>query len=284
MAPLLTGHPPDVTFAAARAGAFIGDPTGASQTTLLEIARTADHPFQLNAVQVLGALPPSGSIDAMLRQLLDSDKTLVRIEAYKILARNEDRSVYSRVITDDPNPANRKFILDIVPSKGAPLLYATRSGKPRIAVIGDTPRLTLPILYTAMGNRLSISSQQVGDKVTLFYRDPLRPLPVKVSSEPDIAEVIARLGGMGRLNEEHLDFGYDQVLAIVQALVKEKQVATVRDGELAAAPLIIQESPRSREAILSAPLMDGGRPQQPERPRTGRLNPPPEAEMVGRAR
>ena len=36
---------------------------------------------------------------------------------YRVLARNHDPSVYSKVITEDPN--NQKFILDIVPSQAA---------------------------------------------------------------------------------------------------------------------------------------------------------------------
>ena len=93
--PLLTSPTPDVAFAAARAAAFIGDPT-APQATLLDIARTTGQPVPAQRGSALGELPTSPPINAMLRQLLDSDKALVRIEAYKVLARNKDTSIYSK--------------------------------------------------------------------------------------------------------------------------------------------------------------------------------------------
>ena len=88
IAPLLTDSRPDVAFAAARAAAFIGDPTGAANVALLSMARDSNNPFQLNAIEALGGLTPSASVNQMLRELLDSDKTLVRIEAYKVLAQS----------------------------------------------------------------------------------------------------------------------------------------------------------------------------------------------------
>src|ERR1700679_347214 len=133
--PLLSGQSPSVTFAAARAGALIGDPTGACQQTLQQIAQASGDPFQLNAVQTLGLLPSSHEINDILHDLLNSSQTLVRVEAYRTLARNGDYRVYSRVVPV-PN-VDERFILDIVPSSGAPLIYATRSGTPRLGILGQ---------------------------------------------------------------------------------------------------------------------------------------------------
>ncbi|HEV2687829.1 MAG TPA: flagellar basal body P-ring protein FlgI, partial [Bryobacteraceae bacterium] len=128
LAPLLADHGtrPEVAFAAARAAAYIGDPTGAGATALMQMARSPENPFQLNAVQALGGMPPSGTISHMLRELLDSEKTQVRIEAYKILARNNDAIIQSEVVTKTED--HQKFVLDVVPTKGRPLIFATRSG------------------------------------------------------------------------------------------------------------------------------------------------------------
>ena len=206
LAPLMTDQRPDIAYAAARAVAFIGDPTGAANATLLAIARDSSHPFQLNAVETLGGLPPSSSVNDMLHDLLDCDKTLVRIEAYKVLARNHDTSIIqSQVVTRRPN--NQKFMLDVVPSRGTPIVYATRSGMPRIALIGQMPEISTPVMFSAMDERLTISSRDVGQSITIFYRTPAitdsngqvddirMPDPVKMVSSPELWEVVQRLGG-----------------------------------------------------------------------------------------
>ena len=51
----------------------------------------------------------------------------MRINAYKVLAAHGDPRVISRPIADN-------FVLDVVDCKGPPLIYATRSGEPRLAL------------------------------------------------------------------------------------------------------------------------------------------------------
>jgi hypothetical protein len=257
--PLLSGQSPAVTFAAARAGALIGDPTGACQQTLQQIAEASGDPFQLNAVQTLGLLPSSHEINDILYGLLDSSETLVRVEAYRTLARNTDYRVYSKVVPV-PN-VDERFILDIVPSGGPPLIYATRSGTPRLGIVGQTPRLALPILFSALGNELTISTDPADpSRVVIFYRDPLKEEPVKVSSAPDIAEISARLGGMAAIDQDHLDFTYDKVLAILQELADKKMIVAGPKDTSVAAAFVLQQPPRLRQQMLNATPTDSGRP------------------------
>jgi hypothetical protein len=261
---LLTDPSPKVAFAAARAAAFIGDPTEAAQAALMQMARTPDHPFQLNAVQVLGELPSSPAVNRMLRELLDSDQTLVRIEAYNVLAQNHDETIFSKVVTEDPN--NQKFILDVVPSQGPPLMYATRSGDPRIAIIGDPPHLMQPITFTALDNRLSISSALPSGPVTIFYRDPFLDKPVKMLANPDAAEIIRRLGGDVAEGETPLDLTYCQVVAILQALSDRQLLCTQHGGVLNLAPFVLQQPPRLEQTITSATPVEGTRSQKVDQP------------------
>jgi hypothetical protein len=261
--PLMTSNSPELAFAAARAAAFIGDPS--AQEVLLEMARTKHHPFQLNAVQTLGALPPSPAIDQMLRSLLDSDEDLVRIEAYRILAENQDSAIYSRLIPGN-DPATAKFILDIVPSSGPPLIYASRRGLPRIAVIGGKPALNLPILFSAFDDRLSIVSHPTEQNVTIFYRNQDLPSgSITVLSHPDVAELIARLGGEGPIDAPNLDFCYADIVAILQKLADDQQVVAVASNDSQTpvpTPFVLQALPHMNDAIENAPLIpDQARPQ-----------------------
>ena len=220
--PLLASDRPDIAFAAARAAAYIGSEPAAI-ATLVRIATTKGNPFQINAIQVLGDLPTSPVVDVELRKLLDSDENLVRIEAYKVLAAKNDSSIYSQAIGD-------KYMLDIVPSERPSIIYASRTGEPRIAIIGAKPSLNLPAMFTALDDQLSISSPATGRTVTIFYRGMDVEKPVRVESNPDVAEIAARLGGVGSAGEDTLNFNYGDVVAMLQALSDARQVSSVIDG------------------------------------------------------
>jgi hypothetical protein len=272
LAPLIADHGtrPDVAFAAARSAAYIGDPTGAAMSALMLIARSPDHPFQLNAVQALGGLPASGSISHALRELLDSEKTQVRIEAYKILARNHDAIINSQVVTESED--HQKFVLDVVPTRGRPLIFATSSGTPRLAIIGAMPEVATPVMFSAMENRLTISSTNVGNALTIFYRPPApksdnayldvrTPEPVHMVSSTDLAQVIKRLGGWLTVDDDRpLDFTYSEVLAILQRLSDEHRLVSYQEGQMTWAPFVLQDMPRL-VPNLATPAPDTGRPQ-----------------------
>jgi hypothetical protein len=258
--PLMTNPDPDVAFAAARAAAFIGDITG--QEALIAMARTPHHKFRIDAVKALGELPATPALDESLRQLLNSDENTVRIEAYRVLARNQDRSIYSRVIGD------QKFILDIVPSNGPPLIYASRRGIPRIAVIGNKPSVTLPVTFLTMDDRFSISSNPGDKNVTMYYRPPQvmpgapTPPPIKVISHPDAAELIARLGGEGPEDKPAFDFCYGDVVAIMQALSDARKLSAPQGEEVASVNFMLQDIPGIENTIYGAPVIpDQTRPQ-----------------------
>lgn len=258
--PLMTNPQPDVAFAAARAAAFLGDVS--SQTALIEMARRQGNPFQLNAVQVLGQLPNSPQINALLRTLLNHPQTLVRLEAYRVLAKAEDSAIFSRVIED-------KFWLDIVPTDGQPLVYASRRGTPRLAVFGRKPELVLPLTFSAMGGKLSISSNPGSKTVTIFYRGPGVRKPLTVQSNADIAEIAARLAGAGPVNEPRLDFSYCDVVAIVQALADQRKVAAPQPGQAAArvpVAFVLQDLPFALEPVYDAPALPGQERPQSDSP------------------
>lgn len=268
---LMSHSDPAVAFAAARAAAFIGDSSYGAQESLTRMASTRGHPFQLSAIQVLSKLPPSSALNEMLRRLLDSPEATVRIEAYKVLAANGDSAILSTVVKRWED--REKFVLDLVPSDGAPIIYASQRGRPRIAIIGRFPQFHEPVMFTALGNRLSIASTPVGEgnksALAIHYRDPRRKNAVKVLSRPDVAELAARLGGQGTKSEEKLDFTYGEVVAILQAMIDRGDVVSSHrgpDGRQLAASFVLQEAPQVAGQIQSAPAIDAGRPQTEEEP------------------
>jgi hypothetical protein len=212
----------------------------------MQMAMMHDHPFQLAAVKTLAKLPSSPEINELLRQLLDSDQTLVRLEAYRALAASGDSAIITRSIAD-------KFLLDIVPSHGQPIVYASRSGIPRIAVIGEKLKMNLPVMFTAMENRLSISSQADRPLVAVFYGGSNLPKPVSFLSSPDVPELIARLGGAGAGGS--LDFTYCEVVSLLQMLGDQQRLSAETDGRLVPVAFVLQQPPSIERAIEKAPVI-----------------------------
>jgi hypothetical protein len=258
--PLMSHSDPDVAFAAARAAAFIGDP--AAQEALATMARTPHHKFRVDAVQVLGELPNTPAINQSLRSLLTADENTVRIEAYRVLAKNNDKSIFSQVIGDN------KFILDIVYADAPPLIYASRRGVPRIAVIGNKPALKLPVTFLTMDDRFSISSNPGDKNVTMYYR-PVQVSPnarvrepVRVLSHPDAAEIIARLGGEGAEDQKTFNFAYGDIVAIMQSIADSGKLVAPRGEEMASVAFMLQDIQGFENSIYTAPVIpDQTRPQ-----------------------
>lgn len=263
---LLTHSDPNVSFAAARAAAFIGDTSYAAQEALTRMASTRGHPYQLSALDVLGRLPPSTALNQMLRRLLDAGEASVRVKAYEVLAANEDPAIVSHPVKRWED--REKFLLDLVPSEGPPLVYATQRGRPRIAIIGRFPTIREPLMFTALGNRLSVASTEVGEQkkpaLAIHYRDPRRRAAARVLSRPDVAELVARLGGEGAKADDKLDFTYGEVVAILQSMIDLGDIVSPirgRDGRALAASFMLQEASQVADLIQSAPGIDDGRPQ-----------------------
>jgi hypothetical protein len=242
---------PAIAYAAARAAVFNGDADALQ--ALITMANENEHPFQLAAVRALGELPKSPMVDRSLEPLLGSDQALVRIEAYKILSAHADR----RIITSDlPNG----YKLDIVDCAGPPLVYAARTGTPRLAVFGPTVSLSPPVVFAAMDDRLTISSDDLGEYVTLFYRDPRRLDPVHMRSGLSMAELISRLGGVGPVDQDHVQMSYAEVVAILQGLSGSHVVkGSNAGGALAAAPFVLDQPQELTDAMVTSAL--NARPQ-----------------------
>ena len=100
-------------------------------------------------------------------------------------------------------------------------------------------------------------------------------------SLPSVTEIIARLGGAGAREEDHMNFAYGEVLAILEALSDSHQLA-VDDGagHLWGTHFVLQDMQRTREITREAAPMT-----QPTRsvPDLGMLSPAGRDARVGAA-
>jgi hypothetical protein len=172
-----------------------------------------------------------------------------------VLAKNNDSSIYSKVVPEDSS--NQKFILDIVPSQAAPIVYATRSSIPRIAIIGRMPKVMRPIVFSADNDRLTISSRSPAGALTIFYRDPDQSDPVKMYSNPEVSELIRRLGGDAAPSETPLNFTYGQIVAMLLGLSNSHDIVDENNGLVASAPFVLQQTPQLEQLLASATVDQG---------------------------
>ena len=264
-----------VSYAAARAGAYLGDVL--AQEALGRIAHTPNHPFQVDAVDVLGRLPSTAQLRLTIRGLLDSEQLLVRIAAYKAMIGSGDPIVLSKEIGAKklapvpkgtpsdllPPPPRPRFILDQIESDGPTIIYATRVGEPRIALIGRRARLTAPGLLMALNNRLTILTDPSRRGVQLFYRGDKYGDGASVECQDDLAVVIARLGGETPDIADRLPFKYTDVVGILQKLSDQKMIASAgpAGADKVAAVFQIQSVPGLDDEIMAAPSIPDQRPQ-----------------------
>lgn len=259
---LMKNPSPDVAYAAARAAASIGDETGEARDLLVTMAKTPEHPYRISAVKVLAEMSNSLEIAQYLRQLVNCDSVPVRIEAYKALAERGDGAIFSRVI-------NEKFVLDIIRSSGQPMIYASRRGIPRIALFGSRQSLQTPMTFSALNTRLMLTADKPEGPMTLFYRaetqqgDPVNGVTRQLS-RPDLADVIARLGGEASPDEPRFDFSYADIVALVQVLNDSGRITAMSlDGKPVSVLLNVEErTAQMADAAGDAPrIPDAGRAQ-----------------------
>ena len=251
--PLIDSSDPDVSYAAARAAAAIGDV--AAQEALADLAADPRHPHQLEAVQALAAQPDTPAVRRLLRDLTAAASPLVRIEAHVALADRGDAAVFREAIDD-------KFWLEIGPEDGPPLVYASTRGEPRIAVLGRRSRLRQPLTFATLGNELTFSTSAgpdaAGDRdrpIDIYWRGPAGRRAVKLESGTDLAQIVARLGGKATRGGPRLDLGYAEIVAVLTDLEDAGHLGDPAGRDAVA--LYLQETPILEDVIRRAePIPD----------------------------
>jgi hypothetical protein len=142
---------------------------------------------------------------------------------------------------------NDTFWLDMVDCKGPPLVYATRTLEPRLAVFGSRTSLKQPLTFMAFDQTLSITTSVENPALlSIFYRGEEMQIPVSTKSRPNVAELAARLGGA---SDDRLRFGYADIVGILQSMADSGKVASA---------FVLQDQPGVEDALMSIPDDTGG--------------------------
>jgi hypothetical protein len=136
-------------------------------------------------------------------------------------------------------------------------------------------------VFAAMDGRLTISSDPVNPKyLTIYYRpaggatpDARVAPPSKVLVNPDLAELVSRLGGEG---SSGLNFNYGDVVSILSALTDDKKLVAYAGGQRVPAQFVLQEMQTVESQILDAPAI-------PTHDRRRTIRGKSDGEVMGRA-
>jgi hypothetical protein len=296
-----------VRFWCARAGAALGDVGGL--VVLSETTKDAKSPLRNQAVQSIIEVSHNGDTvraTVALSELLNSPNPTDRIIGYGGLVAIRSPAVKTYSIA-------KKFLMDVVPSDGPPLIYATQSDAPRIALIGRHFTLPPGALYVSPDNLLTVnvlddpapespasaapadpnvvtasalgatdapSADATAAKdahkksVTLYWRSPTGDKTVNLKTSSNLPDVIARVAW----SPDPLANDYDpsaEYIGVSYQRVVEMLSAMCADQSIDA-KFVLQKAP---EAVLGNADALAGRPEgSTEKPvishSTQRLNPP----------
>lgn len=209
----LYDHPESVPrLAALQAGARLDDPL--VRPELKALITDGSEAVRTRAIRLLGELNPDDlSINAFLYDLLDSsDEPDVIVAAYEALAKRRDIRVTRRRL---PGP----FFLDIVQAS-RPVVYASQSEEPVIAVIGPNHEVVAPSLVNAFDGRLLMQRETGGDRVDMFFR-PVSGSTIRATTLPGVFEIARTLAHKPTPErpEPGFDLNYSAVVGAMYEMV-----------------------------------------------------------------
>ena len=208
-----------VRYYAARVGLRLRDSTAVD--VLSREASDAASPFREAAVAELSHASDVAVARVPLRDLINDKNVKIRILAYEGLSRHNDEKIRRFKC------GQGSFTLDIVPSTGEPLIYATRALEGRIGVIGRDVRCQPPFFYLHPSRALSLSVEAGKDQITMVRRTPFGQVSEPFNLSLDLGEMIHFMGDIAEPDENSgkvrgLGLSYTQVLEVIQAMCNAK--------------------------------------------------------------
>jgi len=194
--------------AAIIAGAKLGDALAVPK--LAASARDGPTADRIVAIQLLRDMGLNPLVTKTLRELVSDPEIGIRLEAYEALALRRD-PVIRQMLVDE------KFLVDIVDSTGAPIIYVTQIGSPRIALFGIEQTISTPVTMQAWSNRFMLKADADADQIEVYYR-PLESQQGFITQvNPDLPEFIRFLGHTSTVDnpEPGLGLSYGETVGLL---------------------------------------------------------------------
>lgn len=256
--PQYTSADPAMRFYCAKAGAGMQDVQAI--IALEDIALNEQSPFQNAAVSAIASFARHGDSERAtitLSKLLNSHNNSIRLAAYEALSYIGSPAVRTYRI-------NKKFDIDLVYCDAPSLIYASQTGRPRIAIIGN--QLTLPpgVLYISPDKLLTVNVPEtpeaaaavpdtapsaVGapiepaplggppakpdpkDQVQLYYRGPLGDKQITLKSTASLPVILTKLAWVPDPHSANYDakqpfigLSYQRVIEMLSAMCQDQSL------------------------------------------------------------
>lgn len=212
--PLYVNPNRQTAFYAARAGAMMGDTVAMEQ--IGKEAMDPKSPYRKKAINTLGFC---NSLVArrFLRKLTDDKDISIRILAYEGLSKQEDGSIDRRFVGAD------NMILDVLHGRSMPLIYATRSGQPKVVLFGDI-KIDPPVFYCHPDDSITISANADDKTVYLIRKSASGQSSGRIAAGLDLPPLIGFMGNDAVMVDGRvtgLDLPYSHIVAILNQLCKD---------------------------------------------------------------
>lgn len=234
----------DVSYHSARTGLRLNDEMAVEP--MRRFAHNPDTKFQPFAIRELGRATGLHRAGAAIRPLLAHEDPRIRSWAYEALLERGDRAIESIPA------AGGDFFVDVVRSPGPPLIRATVTEEPRLAVFGDSIQCRAPLFFASPDRSLTISADGDARGLTVVRQWNEREGLLSFACSPEVVPLIIRLSDWPKpadpLDPPGAGLGYAQVVETLYTLCEQNAIN---------APFVL-EKPQLSD--LLRPLRPSGRP------------------------
>ena len=229
LAALLNSPDERVRLSAARCMLNLGSNAGLQ--TLRQIAMDRDSAYRIEAMESITAANRSEEAVSVARMLLRDDNFDICLAAYEQLRKLDDISVAREAI-------DRSFYLEQVVRTKHKIIYAFRSGQPRIVLFGAPIYCNRGIFIQSPGGEITIDAPADQGAVSIIRTHPKRPSVIaQMKSSFELGDIIRKLctepvteGEKGRGG---LGVSYADMIALLKQMCDKGAI----DAEFRAGPM-----------------------------------------------
>jgi hypothetical protein len=211
LAALLNSSNEEVRFRAARCMLNLGSDKGLE--TLRQIATDKNSPLRLEALNAITISARRNDAAVVARKLLQDENIDVRLAAYESLRKLEDIVITEKAI-------GRSFYLEQVGQTEYKTVFVSRSGRPRIALLGEPICCAENIFVESGDGSITINAPAGQNYVSIMRKHPLRPGTIlQVKSSFELGDIIKRLceePAQGK--QSGLNVSYGEMAALLQQM------------------------------------------------------------------
>jgi hypothetical protein len=236
---LLNASDEEVRFRAGRCLLNLGNDAGAE--AVRETAMTGGPPYRIEALEAMTRSGKHNDAVALARRLLRDEDFTMRLAAYESLRKLGDVSIRQEGVAHD-------FLLEQVTGTMPKCIYAYRSGRPRIVLMGAPLTCKGDIFIQTDNGSVTINAPVGQEYLSIMRRHPTKPSlpPISAKSSFDVADMINRMCESAVVQKDSgvrpgLEIPYSDALDVLKKMCQSGAIeAEFRAGPLTKVELLMK--------------------------------------------